>query len=81
MGRQEKLRIFGGDYATKDGTGVRDFIHVIDLARSHLAALERLKDRPGCPVYNIGTGVGYSVLEVVRAMECVSGRKVSYEVS
>ncbi|RKP07410.1 UDP-glucose 4-epimerase [Thamnocephalis sphaerospora] len=81
LGLREKLRIFGGDYATADGTGVRDFIHVVDLAKSHLAALRRLEDAPGCLECNVGSGVGYSVLELVHAMEHVSGKKVRYEIA
>jgi UDP-glucose 4-epimerase len=79
VGRRERLDIFGGDYDTPDGTGVRDYIHVLDLARGHLAAL-RILDRPGCEAINLGTGRGYSVLEVVRAFEKASGRPVPYEI-
>lgn len=80
VGRREKLRVFGDDYDTPDGTGVRDYIHVVDLARGHLAALDALPAVAGCVAYNLGTGRGYSVLEVVRAAEKASGREVPYEV-
>lgn len=80
VGRLEQLSVFGGDYPTRDGTGVRDYIHVVDLARGHLAALEYLADRTGVFTWNIGTGQGYSVLEMVRAFERASGRAVPYEI-
>ena len=78
-GRREELQVFGDDYPTRDGTGVRDYIHVTDLARGHLAALEQLA--PGCDVCNLGTGRGYSVLEVVRAFEDASGRNIPCRVA
>ncbi|WP_206951416.1 UDP-glucose 4-epimerase GalE [Trinickia acidisoli] len=80
VGKLDKLRIFGGDYATPDGTGVRDYIHVVDLARGHIAALDALDARDASLVVNLGTGRGYSVLEVVRAFEAASGRAVPYEI-
>ncbi len=80
VGKLEKLRVFGGDYDTVDGTGVRDYIHVVDLARGHIAALDALKARDASLVVNLGTGRGYSVLEVVRAFEAASGRPVPYEI-
>ena len=80
IGKRPELSVFGGDYDTPDGTGVRDYIHVVDLARGHLAALRRLADRPGVVTYNLGTGRGYSVLEMVRAFEQASGRPVPYRV-
>jgi UDP-glucose 4-epimerase len=80
IGKLPKLRVFGNDYPTPDGTGVRDYIHVVDLARGHLAALNRLAERPGAAVYNLGTGRGYSVLEMVAAFERASGRPVPYEI-
>jgi UDP-glucose 4-epimerase len=67
VGRLDTVRVFGDDYATADGTGVRDYIHVVDLARGHLAALDRLDGIDGCEALNLGTGRGYSVLEVIRA--------------
>ncbi len=78
VGRLEYLSIFGNDYATPDGTGVRDYIHVVDLALGHLKALGVLDHRSGANVWNLGTGKGYSVLEMVRAFEQASGRSVPY---
>jgi UDP-glucose 4-epimerase len=80
VGRREFLQVFGDDYPTPDGTGVRDYIHVVDLAEGHVAALARLFDRPGSLTVNLGTGRGYSVLEVVRAYAAASGREVPYRV-
>ncbi|PJA74442.1 UDP-glucose 4-epimerase GalE [bacterium CG_4_9_14_3_um_filter_65_15] len=80
VGRRDALQVFGDDYDTPDGTGVRDYIHVTDLARGHVAALERLEELPGCTPINLGTGRGYSVLEVVRAAEKASGRFIPYTV-
>jgi UDP-glucose 4-epimerase len=80
VGKLEKLRVFGGDYETPDGTGVRDYIHVVDLARGHLAALDALVKHDAGLVVNLGTGQGYSVLDVVRAFEQASGRPVPYEI-
>lgn len=80
VGRREYLNIWGNDYLTKDGTGVRDYIHVVDLALGHIRALERLNS-PQCLTINLGTGVGYSVLEVVQAFEKASGRTVPYKIS
>lgn len=79
-GRSDKLRVFGNDYPTKDGTGVRDYIHVMDLAEGHLAALRYLQDRGGLLTVNLGTGRGYSVLEMIDAFERASGRSVDYEI-
>ena len=78
--RLPRLEVFGGDYDTRDGTGVRDFIHVVDLARGHLAALRHLEGRPGLHVWNLGTGVGTSVLELVAAFERASGVTIPYDV-
>ncbi|MCB1995806.1 MAG: UDP-glucose 4-epimerase GalE [Rhodoferax sp.] len=80
VGRRDFLQVFGDDYATPDGTGVRDYIHVVDLAEGHVAALRRLFDQPGSLTVNLGTGRGYSVLEVVRAYAAASGRDVPYQV-
>jgi UDP-glucose 4-epimerase len=80
VGKLERLRVFGGDYETPDGTGVRDYIHVVDLARGHLAALDALVKRDASFVVNLGTGQGYSVLDVVRSFERASGRPVPYEI-
>ena len=77
-GKLEKLHVFGNDYETPDGTGVRDYIHVVDLARGHLAALRAIEKDCGVAVYNLGTGKGYSVLEVVRAFEEATGLKIPY---
>ncbi len=79
-GRRPSLRVFGDDYPTVDGTGVRDYIHVVDLARGHLCALAKLEQDPGCLIHNLGTGRGYSVLEMVRAFEAASGVEIPYEV-
>ncbi|MCP5272750.1 MAG: UDP-glucose 4-epimerase GalE [Burkholderiaceae bacterium] len=81
VGRREFLQVFGDDYPTPDGTGVRDYIHVVDLAEGHVAALRRLLDQPGSLTVNLGTGRGYSVLEVVRAYAAASGRDVPYRVA
>jgi UDP-glucose 4-epimerase len=80
VGKRAKLGVFGDDYATPDGTGVRDYIHVVDLARGHVKAIERMAKGPGVLTVNLGTGRGYSVLEVVHAFEAASGRKVPYEI-
>jgi len=80
VGKREKLSVFGGDYPTHDGTGVRDYIHVVDLALGHLNAIEKLKENPGLVIYNLGTGTGYSVLDVVKAFEKASGKEVPYEI-
>lgn len=79
-GQLPKLRVFGGDYPTPDGTGVRDYIHVVDLARGHVAALDNCANKAGVHIYNLGTGTGHSVLEVVKAYEEESGRPVPYEI-
>lgn len=79
-GQREKLSVFGGDYDTPDGTGLRDYIHVVDLAIGHVKTLERLGRGPGIVTYNLGTGRGNSVLEMVRAFEAASGRPVPYEI-
>lgn len=80
MGRLQELSVWGNDYPTPDGTGVRDYIHVVDLARGHLAALERMP-AAGVVTVNLGTGQGYSVLEMVRAFEQASGRRVPYRIA
>ena len=80
VGLREKLLVFGGDYATVDGTGVRDYIHVVDLAKGHVAALRKLMQSPGLVTLNLGTGRGYSVLEMVRAFEQASGKSVPYDI-
>lgn len=79
VGKLPELRVFGSDYPTVDGTGVRDYIHVVDLAKGHLKALEKVLAGTGIDAYNLGTGKGYSVLEVVAAFEKASGRKIPYK--
>ncbi|XP_068194305.1 UDP-glucose 4-epimerase isoform X2 [Antennarius striatus] len=81
IGRRECLSVFGNDYDTPDGTGVRDYIHVVDLAKGHIAALKKLKDKCGCKIYNLGTGTGYSVLQMVKAMEKASGKEIPYKIT
>lgn len=80
VGRLPELNVFGDDYPTADGTGVRDYIHVVDLAVGHLRALEVLAGNPGVVAYNLGTGQGYSVLEVVAAFERACGKKIPYTI-
>jgi len=80
VGKLEKLRVFGNDYDTDDGTGVRDYIHVVDLAVGHVLALNKLEKNPGVVTYNLGTGQGYSVLEIVKAFGAASDREIPYEI-
>lgn len=80
IGKREKVSVFGDDYDTPDGTGVRDYIHVVDLAVGHLRALEKLATAPGIITCNLGTGRGYSVIEMIKAMEKASGKTIAYEV-
>jgi UDP-glucose 4-epimerase len=81
VGRRPHLSVFGGDYPTSDGTGVRDYIHVVDLARGHVAALDRLRQHgSGVQTWNLGTGQGVSVLEMIRAFEVASGKPVPYQI-
>lgn len=80
VGKLDHLNVFGDDYDTKDGTGVRDYIHVVDLAVGHVRAIEKLKDKEGVSIYNLGTGNGYSVLEVVKAYEKACGKEIKYEI-
>jgi UDP-glucose 4-epimerase len=81
VGKLEKLNVFGDDYPTRDGTGVRDYIHVVDLSIGHLRALEKLDTDPGLVTYNLGTGRGYSVLEMVKAFEEASGKDIPYRIA
>ena len=81
VGKREKLSVFGNDYDTVDGTGVRDYIHVVDLAKGHIKALERHMDFKGVEAYNLGTGKGVSVLELVNTFEKVNGVKIPYTIS
>lgn len=78
IGKLSKLHIYGNDYDTKDGTGVRDYIHVVDLAKGHIKALEKLKKKPGMFIVNLGTGKGYSVLDVLNAYQKACGKKLPY---
>lgn len=78
VGKLARLNIFGNDYPTKDGTGVRDYIHVVDLSLGHLKALDRLKENKGIEIFNLGTGEGYSVLEMVSSFEEASGKSIPY---
>ncbi len=80
VGKRERLGIFGDDYDTPDGTGVRDYIHVVDLARGHVMALKKIEEKAGLCIYNLGTGQGYSVLDVVKSFEEASGVKIPYEI-
>ncbi|MDE5670142.1 MAG: UDP-glucose 4-epimerase GalE [Eubacterium sp.] len=80
IGKREKLGVFGNDYDTHDGTGVRDYIHVVDLALGHVKAVEKVDGEKGLFIYNLGTGKGYSVLDVVKAFENASGKTVPYQI-
>jgi len=80
VGKREKVGVFGNDYDTPDGTGVRDYIHVMDLAAGHLKALEKLNSKPGVVIYNLGTGNGYSVLDVIEAFSKAAGKDIPYEI-
>ena len=81
VGKLKKLNVFGDDYPTRDGTGVRDYIHVVDLARGHVAALRYCTGRCGVEAFNLGTGVGYSVLDIIYAFEKVNGIKIPFEIT
>jgi UDP-glucose 4-epimerase len=81
VGKLEQLAVFGDDWPTPDGTGVRDFIHVVDLAIGHLKALDKLAANPGVVAYNLGTGQGYSVLQMIAAVEEACGRKINYRIA
>ncbi|MDR9797203.1 UDP-glucose 4-epimerase GalE [Aeribacillus pallidus] len=80
IGKREKLYVFGNDYETHDGTGVRDFIHVVDLVKGHLKALEYINDNEGIETFNLGTGTGYSVLDLINTFSSVTSRKIPYEI-
>ena len=80
-GKLECLSVFGNDYDTKDGTGVRDYIHVVDLAKGHIKAIEKIKKDNGLFIYNLGTGVGYSVLDIINAFESANGIKINYKIA
>ena len=81
IGKREKLQVFGNDYPTTDGTGVRDYIHVVDLAKGHLAALDKNLQKSGVKTYNLGTGKGVSLLELIQAFEKASGQKIPFEIA
>lgn len=81
VGKRDKLSVFGGDYPTEDGTGVRDYIHVVDLAKGHIKALENLENEQGAEPYNLGTGHGSSVLDVIRTFEKATGQSIPYEIT
>ena len=81
VGRREKLSVFGDDYDTPDGTGVRDYIHVVDLAKGHVAAVKFVAENPGCEVFNLGTGTGYSVLDMVKAFNSANGLEIPYAIT
>ena len=81
IGRREKLSVFGNDYDTHDGTGVRDYIHVVDLAKGHLAALKYAQNENGCVEINLGTGIGYSVLDIVHAFEKANNIEIPYVIT
>jgi UDP-glucose 4-epimerase len=81
VGKLRELSVFGGDYPTHDGTGVRDYIHVVDLAAGHVKAWEKLMENPGLVIYNLGTGKGYSVLDVIKAFEKASGKKIPFKIT
>ncbi len=80
VGKLKCLGVFGDDYDTPDGTGVRDYIHVVDLALGHVKSIEKIKENPGLKIYNLGTGTGYSVLDIVKNFEAATGVKVPYEI-
>lgn len=80
LGKLDHLRVFGNDYPTPDGTGVRDYIHVVDLAKGHIKAIERAEKVTGVETFNLGTGTGYSVLDMVKNFETATGKKVKYEI-
>ena len=80
VGQLNELSVFGDDYDTPDGTGVRDYIHVVDLAIGHVKAIEKIKENPGLKIYNLGTGKGYSVLDIVKNFEAATGIKIPYEI-
>ncbi len=80
IGKLKYLGVFGNDYDTPDGTGVRDYIHVVDLAKGHLSALKKLSEKPGILIYNLGTGKGYSVIDMVKSFEKVCGKPIKYKI-
>ena len=81
VGKLDYVRVFGDDYETKDGTGVRDYIHVLDLALGHIKAIKKFEDSKAVRIYNLGTGEGYSVLDMIKNFEEVTGKKIKYVVT
>lgn len=81
VGKLDQLKVYGNDYPTRDGTGIRDYIHVVDLAIGHLKAVEKIPENPGVATYNLGTGKGYSVLEVINTFEKASGKQIPYSIA
>lgn len=80
VGKLAELSVFGDDYPTKDGTGIRDYIHIVDLVEGHIDALKKLEEEPGLVIYNLGTGIGYSVLEIIRAFQEATGKEIPYKI-
>ena len=80
VGKLKEVQVFGNDYPTVDGTGVRDYIHVVDLAKGHVAALQKIEGTAGLNIYNLGTGKGYSVLEIIQNMEKAVGKPIPYKI-
>lgn len=81
LGKMDSMTVFGDDYPTRDGTGVRDYIHVVDLAKGHVAAIAKVRSQTMCDAYNLGTGKGYSVLEIIHGLEKACGKKLPYHVT
>lgn len=81
MGELLEVNVFGNDYPTSDGTGIRDYIHVVDLSKAHLKALDYIQNKTGCCIHNIGTGTGYSVLEMIKTFEKESGLNIPYKIA
>ena len=81
VGKLEKVQVFGNDFDTHDGTGVRDYIHIVDLARGHVSALKKLEKGSGLTIYNLGTGIGYSVLDIIKSASAAVGRDLPYVIT
>lgn len=81
LGKMDSMTVFGDDYPTRDGTGVRDYIHVVDLAKGHVAAIAKVRSQTMCDAYNLGTGKGYSVMEIIHGLEKACGKKLPYHVT
>lgn len=80
IGKMQEVKVFGNDYNTHDGTGVRDYIHVVDLARGHIKSIQKFEDKPEVRIYNLGTGKGYSVLDIIKNMEIACGKEIKYKI-